>query len=209
MTAELTCRLNIVMNRPYIELIVITTWGKLLFIVRPFESTHLLLVTLQAPEVIIWLSQVSLQNCLVLWTRAKHTWAPCYSPYSAFMTLESSHKLALVNVPNLDCSTVCAYRQVLPSLGPADRRHLISRPKVMKLSYFAVACRPDVDTVWETYSKIVGRWPIYKIEVEIILKSWSIENFVRNLWNLAGAFARYYYSVLVKSRKRMVLVTSP
>jgi len=101
------------------------------------------------------------------------------------MALEDSKELGLVDVPNLNDSTVRANGEMLPSLGPTHRGHLVAWAKVMQLRHLAVACRPDVDAVGETDCQVVGRRPVDQVQVEIVLESWRIKNFVGNLGDLA------------------------
>ena len=57
------------MNRPNIEFIVISSWGKLLLVKWPLQSTHLLLMVLEIGKVVILLSEISVKNALVFRAR--------------------------------------------------------------------------------------------------------------------------------------------
>lgn len=147
-TSEFTHGLIGVVNGPDIEFVVITARCQLLFIVRPFETTDLLLVVLEVTKVIILLSQVSMQNWLIFGARTQYARVPGNSANSPFMPLHDSHKLAFVDIPNLNEAAVRSYWQVLSSLWPAYWSNWVSWSQIIEFCDLTVASRPYIDTVW-------------------------------------------------------------
>lgn len=90
MTGELACWLELIVDRPDVELVVVASRGKLLLVEGPFEAAYLLLMTLKAAEEVVLLSQIPLQDALVLGARAKDVAAPSNSANSSLVTLEHS-----------------------------------------------------------------------------------------------------------------------
>lgn len=91
------------------------------------------------------------------------------------------------------------------SLWPTNRCDSIALTKVYKLSDFAATCRPNVDTVWETDCEVIYRGPVHQIQIEVILKCGSIQNFERYLGNLTLASLWNDNLILIKAAQRVML----
>jgi len=73
-------------------------------------------------------------------------------------------------------------------LGPGDRRDRIILRNFTKLLYVLITGRPNVNSAVKTHGKDVRARPVYKVQVEVILKEWGVQNFERLFGNFTHAF---------------------
>lgn len=205
MTSKLTHRLELIVHRPNVQLVIVSTRCQLLFIEWPLETTYFLFMALKASEKVILFSKVSLQDCLIFWPRAQYAVAPRYSTHTSFMTLEHPEHFPFINVPDLHYATVRPDWQMLPSLGPANRSHWISRAKVMQLCHLTITRWPDIDAVRETYCKVIVWRPIDKVQIEVVLKGRCVQDFVGDFRNLPRSFTRHNYLIFIQACQWVVM----
>lgn len=121
------------------------------------------------------------------------------------MSLEYPEHFPFGNVPDLHHSTICANRQMLPSLRPANRCHWISRAKVVQLRNLTITRGPDVNAVRETHCEVVVRGPVNKIQVEVILEGRCVQDLVGDFRNLPRSLTRYNYLIFIQPCQRVVM----
>lgn len=141
--------------RPNHQLIVVSSRGKILVIEWPFQTTDLLLMTLNPRDVRVFAPQVTIQNRLILGARAEHVRVgPRERTDSTFVTFECPQKLLGFSIPKMYNSRVSSSSQVLATKPwPANWGYKIFiLAVVMELGDPTSRCIPNVDTLRESDS---------------------------------------------------------
>lgn len=176
---ELDLRLIEVVFAPNHQFVIVTSWGELLLVWAPFESTDFLLVAFQLGEVVDLLSHISVQNGLISRPTAQERVVPSYATYSSFVAFELFHYFLFIDIPVLKNATRSSHRQEFARVAPRNAGDGVLRSKVVQLGNFGSTGAPKINTRPKPNSQNIIAWPINQIEIVIILQSWRIQHFER------------------------------
>ena len=69
-------------------------------------------------------------------------------------------------------------------VGPLDTCHCVILSKIVEFRDLAWSSWPEVDARAKAYSEHICRWPVHKVQIEIILEGRGIKDLKRYLWDL-------------------------
>lgn len=173
---------------PNEKLVVIPSWSNLVLVMHaPFQSAYLLFVSKKLILIAFLCSDISNEDGTISAASSYQISIPRACANSIKMSLECSHLLAFVHVPNGSVSVPVSDTQMAPSLRPCHWCDLIIDAfEFTQLLYTGVKGVPNVDTWAEGHSKHIGLGPVDQVEIEVITQSGGIKDFVRFLRDLAA-----------------------
>lgn len=110
---------------PHEQTVIVSARSQLAVIPGPLQTTNFLLVTRENTYCFFSSSHVMILNGVILGARTEKWVWPRKSPNSASVSLESSHQLLLIYIPNLNKSAVCAYREMSSSPSPTHTSNFV------------------------------------------------------------------------------------
>mmetsp|Transcript_22852 Transcript_22852/g.59615 ORF Transcript_22852/g.59615 Transcript_22852/m.59615 type:complete len:209 (+) Transcript_22852:1596-2222(+) len=180
---------------PHKQLVVVSTRSQVLFIRRPLQSAHFLLV---AKELLLeqrGRPGVPLQNPSVTRPARQRVAIPRQRTHSTGVAHHRSDLLTPVSVPDLHNAAVGPDGKVRAPSDPLDTRNKVGRvrqiaPQVAQLGHLGGACAPEVNARAEADAKHILRRPVHQVEVEVVLQVGGIQHFERHLRDLPGHLPR-------------------
>ena len=92
------------------------------------------------------------------------------------MPSECLDQSILRSVPDLQLASMSAHSKERSVATPLDARNTILRADVAELRDLAISGGPEVEARSESNSKNILSRPVHKVQVEIILKTGSVEH---------------------------------
>jgi hypothetical protein len=99
------------------------------------------------------------------------------------MLIQTSYLLAMIDVPDLSLTIVCADGQMIAFITPADACNLVIAHNFTQFLNLGSTSTPNVYGFVKTNCEHVGGAPINQIQVKVVLQLRSVQNFVRHLIN--------------------------
>lgn len=175
---------------PNEQFVIVATWRKQVIVEGPFQPTYLLGVSL-----VFWdysvkaLPSVPHLNTSVSRTARQNAISPCDRADSSTMASVLTDSTTFSNVPKLNRTFTSANSNLRALTVPIQTWYWI-RNQITKLKDSVIVGVPEVKAGIQSNWKYVLRWPLEKIQVEVVLEIRSVKHFEGNLADLSVLWIR-------------------
>ena len=114
----------------------------------------------QLCRVVLWRSQVTVQDAVVAATRAQEAIVPSDGADATIVASQRLEEFIFGCVPDLELARVRPNSEESAVSGPLHARDTVIRPDVTQLGHFAVLSGPEVDTGTEAHGQNILRGPV-------------------------------------------------